>query len=97
MLQTQTQGRQTKNLPELPSSYDREYFDESGDVRRVNKTHLRNSVCEDCEWRLLADKREVQCERCGRGFKFSVSQVEEFPDRLEIKTLSDPIILKLKT
>lgn len=79
---------------QIPSSYDQEYFGD-GEVYRVNKSRLRNTICEKCEWKLDAKKREVNCKVCGRGFKFLPHHVTEYGDRLEIQTLSKKITIPL--
>ena len=79
--------QKTKISSQMPSSYDSEYFGD-GDVRRINKSKLRDQVCQDCVWELLGDKREIKCKNCGRGFRFLTHQVEEFSDHIEVSTLN---------
>ena len=79
---------------QIPSSYDSEYFAD-GDVRRINRSDIRNMICDQCSWKLDSKSREVNCEVCGRGFRFLTHQVEEYGDHIEVNTLSGKLKIKI--
>lgn len=86
---------QMKVRNQIPSSYDQDYFAD-GDVRRIEKSQMRNVVCRECSFRLDGKKREVNCEICGRGFSFLPHQVVEYVDKVVIPTLAGEITIPIK-
>lgn len=80
----------------IPPGEDREYFAD-GDYRRIDKTQIRNIVCEECKWELDATKREVNCNICGRGFKFLLKDIEEFDDHILIHNRNKKLKIKINS
>lgn len=80
----------------IPSSDDREYFGD-GESRIIDKRSIRNIVCDECDWKLDAVKREVNCNVCGRGFKFLLSQIEEFDDHIVVHNRNKKLKIKLNS
>lgn len=65
---------QSKGLAPLPSSKDKHFWTSGAEMHASEIGP--NRICKECSFEIDVDKREAECTRCGRGFRFRVDQIE---------------------
>lgn len=79
----------TQNMHlELPPTSDTEFWNPTGDavLTKTDLSTVRDTICKECTFSLDAASRTAACRTCGRGFIFSVHDVEIEEDKLFIKS-----------